>query len=721
MTKKNYVKGKFVFEDELKSLDKVGINTDPLYPFHIVTGATDTKAFVIDGTTNAFTDLTPSSNMYGMEIVRDRVFSGNIDPDGSSVYYDGLAILNQAKQSGTLTFVSEPPSFGVANGGIKNQINDTLNPSGTTQFGGSQSLSGIHNSISKTNVFQPVDQLNIGSYLNITGLENTINDGVNVGDTKVFISEYALSNTISGTTTVGSTPNLVRSSYGLYSSVSSSVNNPTAAGVTIERTAGFFSTSQIGGTNKGVEARTENQQATNYSFYGYSANGNTNWCFYTALGNNFFGNDNIKTYWGTGVDASIYYDGTDLVVNPRDVGTGSLKVLHDLVAYPNTIGAEKLTNGTFTGNANGWTLATGWAYNTNLVRKNANGTGTLSQPLASMVTPVEAGKRYTLVYTISSRTAGSVTPSCGGWTGTTRSANGTYTEDFVSTTNDILAFTPTNTARFYIDTISLKGYTDGDILAYNNITARGVMSVDGHTWGGSTIGLHLTKEPTSLTYNLLKMDLALDSLGGSGTTTAFSFNPTRAAGQGPTCVGFDVTDANHLGTVNPFYAMRFTLVDTSHSSEGIRMSLSPRVSANPLYGINLFVNDWDAKQGGPLNDPLNNKIGILFANNLAGTDASNKQWSLYNNSTAGCTGSKVFLGGNNTRFYQGSSMQYSQYYSGTNEVFVVTTGDFDFTTGAVKGSGGFKSSDGTAGATGTIDLTSATSITVKDGLITGWA
>ena len=36
--------------------------------------------------------------------------------------------------------------------------------------------------------------------------------------------------------------------------------------------------------------------------------------------------DNVNLTFGAGKDASIYYDGTNLVVNPQEVGTGSLKV-----------------------------------------------------------------------------------------------------------------------------------------------------------------------------------------------------------------------------------------------------------------------------------------------------------------------------------------------------------------------------------------------------------
>ena len=40
--------------------------------------------------------------------------------------------------------------------------------------------------------------------------------------------------------------------------------------------------------------------------------------------------DNIPAYFGIGSDSSIYYDGTNMIFNPKEVGSGQLKVLGDL-------------------------------------------------------------------------------------------------------------------------------------------------------------------------------------------------------------------------------------------------------------------------------------------------------------------------------------------------------------------------------------------------------
>jgi hypothetical protein len=112
---------------------------------------------------------------------------------------------------------------------------------------------------------------------------------------------------------------------------------------------------------------------------------------------------------------------------------------------------EKVTNGAFTGNANGWTLGSGWAYNSNNVNITPGvGLGTMTQDCS-----VVAGETYILIYTTSSYVAGSVTPTCGGTALSTRSSAATFTETFTAVSAGVLTFTPTDTANMVLDTISL--------------------------------------------------------------------------------------------------------------------------------------------------------------------------------------------------------------------------------------------------------------------------
>jgi hypothetical protein len=156
------------------------------------------------------------------------------------------------------------------------------------------------------------------------------------------------------------------------------------------------------------------------------------------------------------------------------------------------LGAEKITNGAFTSDATGWTVGSGWAWGTSSVAKNANGTAALSQASSSMATPLVAGEWYTLTYTVSGWTVGTVTPSCGGVTLLTVGGNGTYvSQPFKAVSTADLAFTPSNTARFTIDTISLKKVQGGDLSVLGNLTSIGGSSpaADGtYNFDGSAAG-----------------------------------------------------------------------------------------------------------------------------------------------------------------------------------------------------------------------------------------
>lgn len=142
-----------------------------------------------------------------------------------------------------------------------------------------------------------------------------------------------------------------------------------------------------------------------------------------------------------------------------------------------TLGNEQLTNWTFTGSATGWTVGSGFAYSANTVVKSSNGTAVLSQNVALYTL-----REYLLTYTISNWTVGTVTPSVWWFTGTAVWANGTYTERFVALSSAVLAFTPTNTARFTIDSVSIKPLSGNNQKSNLNV---GGLSIEGSWSNGS--------------------------------------------------------------------------------------------------------------------------------------------------------------------------------------------------------------------------------------------
>lgn len=104
--------------------------------------------------------------------------------------------------------------------------------------------------------------------------------------------------------------------------------------------------------------------------------------------------------------------------------------------------SDAVTNGDFaTGDLTGWAGA-GWAYNAGLPKKALHSSGTTA--LSQTVSPaLIVNDTYLLTFTITSCTAGSVTPGLGGVSGNARSANGTYTEYLTPTAATTLTFTPT--------------------------------------------------------------------------------------------------------------------------------------------------------------------------------------------------------------------------------------------------------------------------------------
>jgi hypothetical protein len=146
---------------------------------------------------------------------------------------------------------------------------------------------------------------------------------------------------------------------------------------------------------------------------------------------------------------------------------------------------EKITNGDFAA-ATGWTFGLGWSLISGKADKAAGNSGTLSQASAAMTTVIAAGDTYRLVFSMSSRTAGTCTVTCGGVTVVAASDNLTYTTDFTATNTDALVFTPSGADDVYkIDNVSLARYMvikdvnilDADITG-GDAAAIGILSGD---------------------------------------------------------------------------------------------------------------------------------------------------------------------------------------------------------------------------------------------------
>jgi hypothetical protein len=124
--------------------------------------------------------------------------------------------------------------------------------------------------------------------------------------------------------------------------------------------------------------------------------------------------------------------------------------------------AELVTNGTFTGNANGWTLGAGggapdWAYSSNTVTHGDGGGVDALEPSTPIT--VVAGHVYQVAFTLSSWSAGTVTPTIGSTVGTAFGEDGTSTQTITAADDGNLLLTPTDTLVTVLDGVTVVDIT----------------------------------------------------------------------------------------------------------------------------------------------------------------------------------------------------------------------------------------------------------------------
>lgn len=180
---------------------------------------------------------------------------------------------------------------------------------------------------------------------------------------------------------------------------------------------------------------------------------------------------NVGTVTGTGLAGALaYWASTTAVGYVASSFYTSASAMLDLWASE---GSELVTGGDFA-SGSGWTAPTGWSITGGKAQHTANGTGALTRSVT-----VTNGYRYRLSYDVLDWTAGTVTLTAGGNTFTARSSNSTYTEYFIATSSATVAATPSNTARFSLDNVSLKQLTGGVVHA-------GSVYTNGLTIGANT-------------------------------------------------------------------------------------------------------------------------------------------------------------------------------------------------------------------------------------------
>ena len=276
-----------------------------------------------------FAKITPvananSCNMYGMYVD----ISAGLG--GGSNYYDIYRVQTCDTSNQTITAAYNAITFGASSGGgnFKGQHNVVNYNKATANYGYGQYhdvklYTSDGGGFTGTMMYfdSTVATGNIGgSYVGVD-LEGNFNSSY-IGDASSNTAVYGLKWGFSGIYDnsniqyygVGITVNTMSPGtspfYGGYfylgSDAKGDVNNPTANRISV------YAVNNCRGTDANLK---------NWAFY----NGSTQ----TTPGKMFFGVDNIKTYWGTGLDLALYHNGTDSLIENI---TGKL-----ILASPTTV------------------------------------------------------------------------------------------------------------------------------------------------------------------------------------------------------------------------------------------------------------------------------------------------------------------------------------------------------------------------------------------------
>lgn len=137
----------------------------------------------------------------------------------------------------------------------------------------------------------------------------------------------------------------------------------------------------------------------------------------------------------------------------KEVMTHQITIRHfpGLVTKDRMGSHDLVTNGTFAADSD-WTKGTGWTISGGTATHAAGSESALTQVLG---TTAGAVTTYTLRYTVSGRTAGTIQPTFDGAAGTSRSTNASFEEEVSGTGAMTLLFTASSTFDGSLDDISV--------------------------------------------------------------------------------------------------------------------------------------------------------------------------------------------------------------------------------------------------------------------------
>jgi hypothetical protein len=128
--------------------------------------------------------------------------------------------------------------------------------------------------------------------------------------------------------------------------------------------------------------------------------------------------------------------------------------------------ADLVTNGTFAADTD-WTKGTGWTISAEKANKGAGVASDLSQTPTKII----EGQAYYATFTVSSRTAGTVTLKIGNTSGTARSTNATFSEYIIAGSDGTIKFSADSTFDGKIDDVTI--IPAAKVPAVNNTLGSG--------------------------------------------------------------------------------------------------------------------------------------------------------------------------------------------------------------------------------------------------------
>lgn len=158
-----------------------------------------------------------------------------------------------------------------------------------------------------------------------------------------------------------------------------------------------------------------------------------------------------------------------------------------------------ISNGTFTGNATGWTLGAGWAYGTNAVAHTPGSVETVSQNFTAV-----SGALYRLTFSLTG-SAGTVTPALGAVSGTAAAgAAATYVQYIVAAASGAIAltFTPHTDFDGTLDTVILEKMTGTSAVEHTGD------AVD-YIAGCKLTGAHVNVKKDGTAFEVMSADISI--------------------------------------------------------------------------------------------------------------------------------------------------------------------------------------------------------------------